>query len=96
MKVGETNEWVTHDDPTYEHFRREFRRQARKLAAFGDQQNLEGATFAYLGLISTCVECHSHCRDVLRIAAEPPNLKAVPIPDAEGRLGDESRRPVRR
>ncbi|MFM9966533.1 MAG: hypothetical protein ACKV2Q_35595 [Planctomycetaceae bacterium] len=96
VKVGETNEWVAHDDPTYEHFRREFRRQARKLAAFGDQQNLEGATFAYLGLISTCVECHSHCRDVLRTAAEPPNLKAVPIPDAEGRLSDESRRPVRR
>lgn len=96
VKVGEADEWGAHEDPSYEHFRREFRRQARKLATFGEQQNLEAATYAYLALVTTCVECHSHCRDVLRIATEPPNLKAVPIPTTEGRLSDDERRPVRR
>lgn len=96
VKAGEANGWVAHEDPSYEHFRREFRRQARKLAAFGEQQNLEGASYAYLALVTTCVECHSHCRDVLRIAAEPPDLKAVPIPTTEGQLNNQDRRPVRR
>ena len=96
VKVGEAAAWVTREDQAYEHFRREFRRQALKLASFGEHENLEGATYAYLALVTTCVECHSHCRDVLRIAAEPPNLKVVPLPDAEGRLRDEDRRPIRR
>lgn len=96
VKVGEAAEWVAHEDQAYEHFRREFRRQAHKLATFGEQRNLEGASYAYLALVTTCVECHSHCRDVLKIAAEPPDLKVVPIPTTEGRLSDEERRPVRR
>lgn len=96
VKIGENAEWITCEDQAYEHFRRELRRQAHKLAAFGEQQNLEGATYAYLSLVTTCVECHSHCRDVLRIAAEPPNLKAVPIPTTEGRISDEDRKLVRR
>ena len=96
VKVGEAAEWVVREDQAYDHFRREFRRQSLKLAAFGEHQNLEGATYAYLALVTTCVECHSHCRDVLRIAAEPPNLKVVPDPDAEGRFRDEDRRPIRR
>lgn len=95
VKIGEAHEWATHEDQVYNHFRVEFRRQSQKLATFGEQQNLEGATYAYIGLIMTCVECHSHCRDVLRIATEPPDLKVVPLPDADGRLSDE-RRPIRR
>lgn len=96
VKVGEAAAWVVREDQAYDHFRKEFRRQSLKLASFGEQQNLEGATYAYLALVTTCVECHSHCRDVLRIAAEPLNLKAVPIPTTEDRLSDEDRRPVRR
>ena len=95
VKVGEAAAWVVSEDQAYDHFRREFRRQSLKLASFGEQQNLEGATYAYLALVTTCVECHSHCRDVLRIAAEPPNLKAVPIPTTEGRLREEDHHPIR-
>lgn len=96
VHASDADDWAETDDQAYEHFRREFRRQAQKLATFGEQQNLEAANYTYLSLITTCVECHSHCRDVLRIAAELPNLKPVPQPTADGRFENDSQRPIRR
>ncbi len=94
LKVCDAEEWRSSDDQVYAHFKTELRRQTEKLDALGDVQNLEGTTFAYLSLITTCVDCHSHCRDVLRIAAEPPELK--PVPDPGSAIIPEERRPVRR
>lgn len=94
LKVCDAAEWRSSEDHVYAHFKTELRRQAQKLETFGEQQNLDGTTFAYLNLISNCVDCHSHCRDVLRIAAELPDLKPVPDPDRGS--SSENRRPVRR
>ncbi len=94
LNVCDAEEWRSSDDQVYKHFKTELRRQAEKLDSFGDAQNLEGTTFAYLSLISTCVDCHSHCRDVLRIAAEPPDLK--PVPDPGSAINADEQRPVRR
>lgn len=94
LKVCDTEEWRSSDDRVYVHFKTELRRQAQKLENLGDAQNLEGTTFAYLNLITTCVDCHSHCRDVLRIATEPPVLK--PVPNSGNDIKPEEQRPVRR
>ncbi len=94
LKVCDAEQWRSSDDQVYAHFKTELRRQAQRLETLSDQQNLEGTTFAYLNLITACVDCHSHCRDVLRIAAEPPELK--PVPDPGSTINPEERRPVRR
>ena len=94
LKVCDAEEWRSSDEQVYKHFKTELRRQVEKLDAFSDAQNLEGTTFAYLSLISTCVDCHSHCRDVLRIASEPPKLKPVPAPGDV--INSDEQRPERR
>ena len=94
LKVCDAEDWRSSDEQVYTHFKTELRRQAEKLDSYSDAQNLEGTTFAYLNLISTCVDCHSHCRDVLRIAAEPPKLK--PVPSSSDVINADEKRPMRR
>ena len=75
-----TRDWEANQDPTYADYREQLRRQSKKLIDQAGTRNLEGATYAYLGVLSTCVDCHSHCRDVLKIASDIPQLRAIPIP----------------
>jgi len=87
MCAGE--EWESNADETYQAYRNQLKRQSKKLIDQAGVRNLEGATYAYLGVLSTCVDCHSHCRDVLMIAADEPNL--VPIPTAVDQDGAVTR-----
>ncbi len=80
LKMCNSTDWEANQDQTYADYREQLRRQSRKLIDQAGVRNLEGATYAYLGVLSTCVDCHSHCRDVLKIAADTPRLRAVPIP----------------
>ena len=48
------------------------------MAELARTGNLEGASYGYMKLISACVDCHTHCRDVLRIAETAPVLRPVP------------------
>jgi hypothetical protein len=82
-------EWETHPDPTYQAYRDQLQRQSKKLLDQAGVRNLDGATYAYLGVLSTCVDCHSHCRDVLRIAADEPDL--IPIPTTSDSNGAVTR-----
>ncbi len=82
-------EWESHPDPTYQAYRDQLQRQSKKLLDQAGVRNLDGATYAYLGVLSTCVDCHSHCRDVLRIAADEPEL--IPIPTAVDSKGAVTR-----
>ncbi|MFO1005136.1 MAG: hypothetical protein U0929_04185 [Planctomycetaceae bacterium] len=80
LKMCNSGEWEANQDATYADYREQLRRQSRKLIDQAGTRNLEGATYAYMGVLSTCVDCHSHCRDVLKIASDMPQLRAVPIP----------------
>jgi hypothetical protein len=83
ISICEAVQWETHPDPLYGHYRTELRRQANRLAELADQRNLEGATFNYIQTISTCVSCHDHCRDILRIADLPNRVIQIPVSEQE-------------
>ncbi len=73
--------WASHNDPIYAHHRTELRKQAQKLAKMAEENNLDGATFSYMHSLTTCINCHEYCRDVLNIVDDSKvNLKVVPIP----------------
>jgi len=72
------NDWQHHGDSVYGDYRGELHRSSLKVAEMARTRNLEGATYGYIRLIASCIECHAHCRDVLRIADVPPTLRPVP------------------
>ena len=72
------NDWESHSDSVYRDHRDQLHRSSLRLAELARVRNLEGATYGYINLISGCVDCHSHCRDVLNIADPMPVLRPVP------------------
>lgn len=83
ISICDASQWEAHPDPLYGHYRTELRRQASNLSLLADQQNLDGAAFSYIQTISTCISCHAHCRDVLRIAAIPNRVISIPVVEGE-------------
>jgi hypothetical protein len=84
IRVCEANLWETNPDPVYSQYRAELKRQAMKLTNLADSHNLDGAAFLYMQTVSTCISCHEHCRDVLRIAQIPnANNRVISIPTNE-------------
>ena len=72
------SDWQHHGDSVYGDYRDELHRSSLKVAELARTANLEGATYGYMKLLSSCVDCHTHCRDVLRIAEIAPVLRPVP------------------
>ncbi|HVJ67502.1 MAG TPA: hypothetical protein VM510_05925 [Caulifigura sp.] len=72
------SDWEVHSDSVYRDHRDQLQRSALRVAELARVRNLEGATYGYINLISGCVDCHSHCRDVLNIADPMPVLRPVP------------------
>ena len=70
-KISEAAEWPRSRDPVYEHYAAEFRRQCSKLESLANHTNHEGASFTYLKMTTTCIDCHNYVRDALRIAKRP-------------------------
>jgi len=84
VRVCDATQWESNSDSTYGQYRSELRRQAFRLSQLSDEQNLEGAAFNYMQTISTCIGCHQHCRDVLRIASVPtPSNRVISIPTSQ-------------
>lgn len=81
-RITDANSWETNEDQVYEHYRGELRRVALKLKLQAEERNLEGASFTYMHGLTTCINCHSHCRDVLRIVRDAPRLQSVPESNA--------------
>lgn len=79
-RICRATEWEANSDPVYAHHRSELIRQANKLIEATDQSNLDLATFAYVNTLTTCINCHAHCRDVLKIANVKRTAKIIPIP----------------
>ena len=68
QKMSDAAAWKRSSDAVYLHHSREFRAQADKLERLAKERNLDGASFVYMNLVGTCLRCHEHSRDVLRIA----------------------------
>lgn len=82
-RICHATEWKAHSDPVYGHHRSELIRQANKMIDGADQSSLELTTFAYINALTTCVNCHEHCRDVLKIANVRRTAKIIPIPTTD-------------
>jgi hypothetical protein len=83
LKICDSQQWSSHGDPVYTQHRAELRRQSYKLMQLAESRNLDGASFAYVQSFSTCISCHDHCRDVLRIADSKPTSRVIPIPTTD-------------
>jgi hypothetical protein len=95
--VCDAVQWTSQPDPFYGNYRRELRRHAKRLGELAQGQNLDGAAFAYMQTMSTCISCHEHCRDILRTADRViPKNGVVPIPVAEEEVGWNSMPTLRR
>ena len=82
-RICRATEWEAHSDPVYAHYRSELVRQANKLIDAAGQSNSDSATFAYMNTLTTCINCHDHCRDVLKIARVRRAAKVIPIPTTD-------------
>ena len=97
IRICDASEWEGNQDDVYAHHRKELRRHSIKLTQLADEQNLDGAAFVYMHTVSTCINCHQHCRDVLRIASKPrPTSGVIRIPVAEEDVQWQSNGNVRR
>lgn len=94
IRICRGTEWEARSDHTYAHYRTELIRQAIKLVNAADQSNSDAAIYAYTNTLTTCINCHDHCRDVLRIASVKGRSKVIPIPtdDADEAPGRAPRR----
>jgi hypothetical protein len=54
-------------DAVYDHFSHDFRRQAKKLGKLAERGNMDGVTFTYMRLTTSCISCHDYMRDVLKL-----------------------------
>lgn len=70
-KISEASEWPRARDAVYEHYATEFRRQCNKLEHLAKQRNHEGASFTYLKITTTCIDCHNYIREGWRMADLP-------------------------
>lgn len=61
-------EWepATVPGPLYLTYTREFQRIADAMAKSAREQNLDGATLAYVQMATNCVECHKYVRSTRR------------------------------
>ena len=84
LKIEAHADWPAEQDQVYGHHRNAMKQQAAKVGQLGRNRNLEGASYAYMHLVSTCIDCHSYCRDVLHVAEVPPSLQPATrlIPEA--------------
>jgi hypothetical protein len=71
LRISEAAEWPRARDAVYDHYATEFRRQCIKLESLANSTNHQGASFTYLHMTTTCINCHDYVRDSLRIAREP-------------------------
>ncbi len=83
VRVCDAIQWQSSADEVYGYHREELRRQSVKLSELAGAGNLEGCAFVYSHTISTCINCHQHCRDVLRIAERSPVSGVIRIPSSD-------------
>lgn len=83
IKICKAEDWKSHEDEAYRHHRRELTLQAEKMITAAERENLDGAAYSYIHALTTCISCHDHCRDVLKIARDDDANRIVPIPTTD-------------
>lgn len=97
VRICDATQWETNTDEVYAHHRKELRRQSMRLVELAGEGNLEGAAFVYTHTVSTCITCHQHCRDILRIAERrQPVGGVIRIPTSDEPLDWTNNNGVRR
>lgn len=95
-QICNATEWRAHEDQVYAHYRDDLRRTAKKIVVLADDTNLDGVAYSYMHSLSTCINCHSYCRDVLRIAGLDGTSSVTMIPASEEEAKEHQRRATRR
>lgn len=95
-QICNATEWRAHEDQVYAHYRDELRRTAKKIVVLADDKNLDGVAYSYMHSLSTCINCHSYCRDVLRIASLDGAPSVTMIPTSEEEAKEHHRKATRR
>ncbi|MFO1023486.1 MAG: hypothetical protein U0903_22745 [Planctomycetales bacterium] len=91
-RICDATRWASRGDQVYSHYRGDLRRQSNKLVKLAESKNLDGASYTYMHILTTCIACHEYSRDVLKIADQDgPLQKIQPIPVTEER--DTAARP---
>lgn len=81
VRICDSQNWRRHEDTVSTNYRAELARAARRLKTHAQTRNLEGAAYVYMHTLTTCINCHEHSRNVLKIADQVPNNnKVIPIP----------------
>ncbi len=57
-------DWNVLQTAEYRRLSEDFRRTTKSLAKAAKEENLDGATLAYVGITMKCVECHKYVRSV--------------------------------
>jgi cytochrome c556 len=63
--VSKAATWQAFQNPDYERFSQDFRRNVDALTKAARDNNLDGATLAYVKVTMSCVECHRFVRGKL-------------------------------
>jgi hypothetical protein len=61
--------WQAFQNPDYERYSLDFRRNVDALAKAAEKRNIDGATLAYVKVTLSCVECHKFVRGKLVASA---------------------------
>ncbi len=83
QRICDATGWRSHDDQVYGHYRAELKRSAIKMVEQADAASLDGAAYGYMHTLTTCINCHDHCRNVLRIAQASPGVIPIPVTEFE-------------
>lgn len=83
QRICDATSWRSHDDQVYGHYRAELKRSAIKMVEQADAGSLDGAAYGYMHTLTTCINCHDHCRNVLRIAQASPRVVPIPVTEQE-------------
>ncbi len=91
QRICDATSWRSHDDQIYGHYRAELKRSALKLAEQATEGNLDGAAFSYMHALTTCINCHDHCRNVLRVANNSSSVIPIPVTEQESQARQPGR-----
>ncbi len=82
QRICDATAWRSQDDQVYGNYRMELKRSASKMIEQANAANLDGTAYGYMHTLTTCINCHDHCRNVLRIA-ESSGVVPIPVTEQE-------------
>ena len=80
--MSRASDWPQADDEMYEHYSIEFRRLCGKLSSLAKDENIEGVSFTYIQITSSCITCHDRVFNALKWAPDPKGPFQL-IPNAQ-------------